>query len=323
MDTFTSIEQLNKAFKSHEISKIPSEITIGATAFSFRESLIPSSLIELNNGKKILALYNEHPKSSGQRLVLVWSMKSGLVISPLLVKLVGHFRGGSEESVMKTESQQASKNEKPEEPVIGSHIDVILNGFNDNQTIRGKVDTGATINSLHATNIKIRKDPYEPEQEIVDFEFNGKRYSVGLAQYQSVQSADGGIKYRPVVQFTVKYGEKVVPDVMFNLNDREDMEDKLLIGMNLLSGIGYKIDPTLESIDLSVPVSAEEWELILEEIEGLEIDQSVCGTEDSLTGKTSDVHALYEYLVKQEVTFSTLLGHVKMDTIKIMENLES
>ena len=197
------------------------------------------------------------------------------------------------------------KPEKEEEPVIGKKMEIVLVSFNGDKPIEGKVDTGASVCSLHAESIKIRNDPYRPEQQVVDFVYDGKKYSMGLAQHQAVSSADGGVGYRPVVQFTVKYDGKTYSEVAFNLNDRSEMEDRLLIGLNLLEQIGYKIDPK-ESVELST-----------EPEHAIVVEQPI--VKDKIQ---ADVHELYEYLVEQDVSFSDLLRHVKMHTIQIVENLE-
>lgn len=315
MAAFKSIEQLNQSFVGRQLEALPNDIEINDSIFMLRDSLVPNNLSELNSGKKIIALYTPRAKTSDQRIALVWAMKSGLEISPVLAKMVGRYRTGNEETVMK----EAEKKEK-EEPTIGSRIDITLVSFNDNKPITGKVDTGATINSLHAENIHVRNDPLDDEHQIVDFVFEGRKYTVGLVQQQSVSSADGGVNYRPVVSFSVKYDGKVIPDVMFNLNDRSEMEDKLLIGMNLIEEIGYKIDPKKESEEPSGEdeiITEEEWAYIIGEVE-----KDVATLSEDSNSALDNVHVLYEYLLSQNITFADLLRHVKQHTINIVEHLE-
>lgn len=316
MDTFQTLEQLNQLFTNKQLDTLPQTFTLNGVEFQARETLFPPNVISMNaEGRKIIALFNPKARSNENRVAFVWVMKKGLVISPLLVKLIGTYRGGNEEAVMKEAT------EKTEEPTIGGHIDIVLSGFNNDEPITGKVDTGATINSLHADTIEVRKDPLNPDSQVVDFVYGGKKYTVGLEQQQSVQSADGGVNYRPVVSFTVKYDGKVFKDVLFNLNDRGDMEDKLLIGMNLLSEIGYKIDPTEESEEISEDnlITEEEWKWIEQQIE----KDVISLNETNEPNSQDDLHMLYEFLLRQNITFSDLLKHVKVHTIYTVEHLES
>lgn len=243
MLTVKTVEELNAQFTKHQIDKIPEQITVDDIVYNARDSILPNVMTELNAGKKLVMLYSPKANASPDRIALVWGLTAGLTIKPVLAKTVGRHRVTSD-AVM----HEAKQESKPEEPTIGSKIDVVLVSFNGNKPITGKVDTGASVCSLHADSINIRKDPLNPDQQVVDFTYNGSKFTTGMEQQQSVQSADGGIEYRPLVKFAVKYDGQTIPDVLFNLNDRSQMEDKLLIGMNLLTEIGYKIDPTSESV---------------------------------------------------------------------------
>lgn len=317
MFEFESVEQLNQKFRSGELKEIPTDVILNKIEFFEKDKLIPDRLSLLNQGRKIIVIYSPKAGSIDKRLALVWSLKNGLNISPLLAKLIGMYRASTEKTVM-------AEADKQEEPTIGTHIEVILRSFNDEQPIRGKVDTGATINSLHAENINIRKDPFDPETEVVDFEFNGKKYSMTLVDYQAVQSADGGVVYRPVVKFNVLYDGNLYEDVLFNLNDRSDMEDKLLIGMNLLKEIGYKIDPTkneskTEEQQEQDIITEEEWQWIEQQIN----EDIITLEEETKTQQKQQIHNLYEFLLQQNVSIADLLKYVKTHTLEIVDKLES
>lgn len=128
--------------------------------------------------------------------------------------------------------------------VIGSQIELILLGFNNNQGIMAKVDTGASFCSLHATDISTAPSNYE-EGEMVTFTYNKQAYRMPVINKQSVQNSDGGITYRPVVKFNVSMSNKTYEDVLFNLNDRSDMTHEILLGQNLLKQSRVLVDPTL------------------------------------------------------------------------------
>ena len=127
--------------------------------------------------------------------------------------------------------------------VIGSEVDVVLMGFNKGKPVTGKVDTGATISSLHAEDIKTTKDQLNNE-ELVAFKHNGIQYRMRLETHQAVHTADGGSEYRPVVLFDVTFQDKTYNDILFNLNNRGDMSSKLLLGKNFIEKGKFLIDAT-------------------------------------------------------------------------------
>ena len=148
-----------------------------------------------------------------------------------------------------------------EQRTIGKSIDLVLIGFNRDQPIRGKVDTGAVYCSLHADDIHIKRNPMSTgEEEVVSFTFNEVKYTMNLEQYQAISSADGGVQQRPVVRFDIRIKDAIYHDILFNLNDRSHMEDPLLIGSNLLEKGKFLVDPTKESID---------WKYVASKVESL------------------------------------------------------
>jgi hypothetical protein len=129
---------------------------------------------------------------------------------------------------------------------IGISTDITIVGINGDQPIRAKVDTGADYCSLHALNVQIKNNPYSIDQgDSVVFEYNERRYTAPVVDYQSISSADGGVTNRPVVSFSVRVNDRYVEEVLFNLNDRSDMEFPVLIGLNLLNDLGVNVDPTV------------------------------------------------------------------------------
>lgn len=138
---------------------------------------------------------------------------------------------------------KAKTEDKPEkdENIIGNEIDVVLTGFNKGKPITGKVDTGATISSLHAEDIKTTRDNLNDE-DLVTFKHNGIKYRMKLETHQAVQTADGGSEYRPVVSFDVQFQDKTYKDIMFNLNNRSDMPFKVLLGKNFIEKGKFLVD---------------------------------------------------------------------------------
>ena len=131
--------------------------------------------------------------------------------------------------------------------IIGEELDVVIIGFNHGIAIRGKVDTGADMSSIHAEDIKIL-DTQDYDEPMVKFKYGDSVYTMPLHDKVAVQSADSkdGVEYRPVVKFDVKVHDRLLQNVNFNLNDRSDMPFKMLIGKSLLTKGSFLIDPKLE-----------------------------------------------------------------------------
>lgn len=158
-------------------------------------------------------------------------------------------------------SRSDKKQQEPEEKQehVGVHTTVRLRGFNGDEAIHAKVDTGAETSSLHAGDLKVSTD-HSTGDSVASFTFGSNRYQIPVISFQSVSSADGGTKHRPVVQFTVYIADQVVPNVEFNLNDRSQMEFELLVGLNLIQAAKLKVDPSLKEMELnfSAPVEGGE-----------------------------------------------------------------
>jgi hypothetical protein len=168
------------------------------------------------------------------------------------MNMISHL--GTHPMTQQTFNKAPDKGEKMKQDLetrtIGKSLDIVLIGFNRDQPIRGKVDSGAVFCSLHAENVQVKRDPLATgEEEIVSFVFNQVKYSMNLEQYQAISSADGGVEQRPVVRFDVRIKDAIYHDILFNLNDRSHMQDPLLLGTNLLEKGKFLIDPTKESID--------------------------------------------------------------------------
>jgi hypothetical protein len=131
-------------------------------------------------------------------------------------------------------------NDQENQPV-GSHINVILLGINDNKEIQGKIDTGASQTSLGVKNLQVTDNA--GGGKTVSFEFNDKQYKMNAAGEQEIKTADNGTDKRPVINISVKHNENTVPNIDVNLNNRDGMDDQLLIGMDLIEKLNLTIKP--------------------------------------------------------------------------------
>lgn len=115
-----------------------------------------------------------------------------------------------------------------------------------NRELQGKVDTGATTSSLHASNIQVNKG-----RNTVTFqcpELSNNLITLELDGSQEVHSADAGGQTRPIVTMDVEIDGTVVKGASFNLNDRSQMDIPVLIGQNILKAGNFIIDPKKDGV---------------------------------------------------------------------------
>jgi len=137
---------------------------------------------------------------------------------------------------------QMDTKEKQPDNEIGSTVETRFTNILGSAPLKGKVDTGADVSSLHATEHNIQ----DGRVTFICPELSSNRITVPLVTQQTVKSSDGGQEYRPVISLNVKVNGKLMTNVEFNLNDRGNMKFPVLIGKNILIKGGFKIDPRLD-----------------------------------------------------------------------------
>ena len=161
--------------------------------------------------------------------------------------------------------------------------------------LKGKVDTGATISSLHAERYKIKGD----QIEFVCPELSPNVIRLPMDDRQSVKSADGGVEYRPVVRLNIKVNDVPMQDIQFNLNDRGQMQYPMLVGQNILEKGKYLIDPSIQE-------DAEEidWNLLYENLGEILVE-----SDTSLSDE--EIAELFDNLARSNLTFAELMARSK------------
>lgn len=271
---FENFAQLKSAFVTDKLELLP-EIEVGDTTYSMQQESI--SLLEiLTKGAGGLLYVAE----GAQPIALLWRAYNNGRIVPWTATTVN---GVISEATIGAGGQEADPNH------IGDVVDVKITSLPNSNILKGKVDTGATISSLHADRYKINGG----QVEFVSKALSNHVITVPLSDQQAVKSADGGTEYRPVIELNVKINDKVLTGQQFNLNDRGSMEHSVLIGQNVLEKGGFLINPRMNE-----DVTEVDWDTIIESvrevpaIEALRIEQ------------------LYTTMAKSNITFKDLFDHV-------------
>lgn len=147
-----------------------------------------------------------------------------------------------EQMTMKHQEHMDGVQSKHDESKIGTEAHVEVLNLHNAPALNAKVDTGATICSLHADQLQV--DRTKQMVKFTNKELSPHVMSVPVATMSGVKSADGGMSYRPVILLNLRIKGKEIPNVEVNLNDREHMSHPFLIGHNALEKGKFIIDPS-------------------------------------------------------------------------------
>ena len=311
---FQSLVDLEKWFTSGSADSLPAEITVDDVAYKKMTSTDVSFSEVFASDKKPIMVYSlvnnptnkekyekkhtnaDDATSFQDHILMVWALDK-LKLLPKLAKFVPRAR------VFATAMREA---EIPDSRIVHSKIGIVLNGFHNNSPIDAKVDTGADICSLHASDVKMNT-----ESGLVSFVFGDKRVTMPLVTVQAIKTADNGIDNRPVVQFDVVIPNNdpmkknhVLKKISFNLNDRSNMPDKVLLGQNFIKAGNFVVmnDNEQQESDGAAPIKQTE-------------------SVDSVTA-ASPVEQMYTLMLEEGVTFEDLVRHIKTVALKDLERVE-
>jgi hypothetical protein len=283
---FDNIQDLKTQFTKGKLKSLPDNISVEdikyklltSTSYDFEDVINdkkkPMMVYSLDSKKENKEKYDEKhtsaddTKSFQDRLVFIW-VQTRLTVRPVEVKFVSKGRMGM---VMVREANDQN--------VIGDVVDVRFTSMPQSVTLKGKVDTGALMSSLHV-------DKFEINDKTNNVSFLSKALSTNiislpLQDKQAIKSADGGTEYRPVIALNLEINGKLLQDVLLNLNDRSNMDHKLLIGQNILEKGKFLIDPSIqEGID---------WDMLQDEFKDIELTEEIV--------EISDEHLLEELRVR-------------------------
>ena len=256
---FNNLEEINTKFKEGKF-EFPPEMMVAGIAYKLRSSST-HSVEDMLGGKRALLIYTtahkKEAKAAGleQWVVFAWGFRPDLHLVPLDVKTT---------AMRRAHMMEANDGEKNENH-IGDIVEIKITNLPASSIMKGKVDTGATICSLHAEKWKVDNNAVK----FVCPELSPNVISVPLVDQQAVKSSDGGTEYRPVITLNIKINGKMLNDVQFNLNDRGQMEFPILVGQNALEKGKFLINPRMNEEE----TDEIDWEVLQEEFKDSEIPE--------------------------------------------------
>lgn len=220
MLTFSDISVLNTQLCEGWVTSIPEQLQIQDTLYTMVEHEQVSC--------KDLASNNVHITYISEnlnKLVLTWKLSENLSFTSLGATLIEH-------NLLETID-------------IGFTEQVVIQGINGDQPIESKIDTGADMCSLHATNIVI-------DSNTVQFQFNERKYRMRLSGTQPIKQAGAEASSRPIILVTLTIAGTTLKNIECNLSDRSDMTP-LLIGKNALTNGDFTISTQSNEMQSDLP----------------------------------------------------------------------
>lgn len=253
MNEFDDIESLKVAFASGRVG-LGQSIVVNGVDYQYKNSSQHSILDMLQEGYKGIVLYTVRPQEDNvaqakraglqEWLVLIWTAGAGLRLEPTTVRTDTKARilgaGPRLRQVLRPATE--SFKEIDQSRIIPDIVKVMIVDVPVGNELTGKVDTGADICSLHATNINV--DRGNDSVSFVCPELSNNTIRMPLAGQQAVRNSSG-TEYRPVVSLNIKVGDRMMKDIKVNLNDRSDMSEPFLLGQNALEAGKFIIDPNI------------------------------------------------------------------------------
>lgn len=287
MKHFANIDDLTDAFIGEDFLADP-KVRVGDNTFALTAQT-KNSVVDTLNGKRPLAVYTNE-QHGGPQIVLFWAARGGSIVPSGVVITDKELIQEQKDIVVEMNGEKITL--RPDQ-LIGDIATIKITSFTSPRELKAKVDTGATISSLHADSFKINGNSVT----FVCSPLGPNSVTVPLKTQHAVKSPDGGTHYRPVIELNVKVNGKLMNNVLFNLNDRGNMDQPVLLGQNILQQGKFFVDPTRnESVDI-------DW---------TELEKLV----ESAETETRDVQELYKLMLASNVSLRDLVRHIRSEVIK-------
>lgn len=293
MKEFKNAPYLQQAFLDGEI-RFDESIKVDGEIFKPHSSS-RTTIAESLSGKRPMFLYKS--EQSNAEYVFVWEAHTNGIVAPKEIIKAEHGIPKNSVDDLVVEMNGEKITIRPDQ-LIGDIAMIKFTSLQSPKELQGKTDTGATISSLHAEHYKINGNtvtftcpPLGPNS-----------VTVPLKTQHAVKSPDGGTVYRPVISLNVKVNGKLLNNIEFNLNDRGNMDQPVLIGQNLLQAGKFYVDPSRNE------------GLTVEDYDWVEVDNILA---EQVKEKDPQVIAeLYQKMLESNINFGDLVRHIKSEITK-------
>jgi len=262
---FENLEQLKDLFinRSGEFN-FPDKITMAGIVYNSKPTQSTYSMKEII---KPLWVYNTsyreqaHEVGLDQNILLLWTFHSNYnAIVPYDVRVMSTARlapGAITERADNGDSVNIPKNK-----IVGDVVDVMITSLPGTRPIKGKIDTGADVSSMHADSWEINNG----QVTFMSPDLSENQITMPVIEKQSIKLSNGDTEYRPVIELNIRINDQQLSNCMFNLNDRGAMTYPILVGQNVLEAGQFMIDPTIDDPDVMANEDFEiDWVAIQEE----------------------------------------------------------
>ena len=295
INRFPTFDDLRDSHREGRVA-VGDEIIVDGVTFKFRKASEHPFRDMISNNKYGVVVYTAGAGSRKQQakergldawIVLLWKAFQNRMVP------VG---------VANTSKQRGFMYEQ-EQNVIGDTAEVKFTNLPTTASLKGRVDTGATISSLHADSIQVR----DGKVRFICKQLSPNVLTMDMADKQLVNSPDGGHEYRPVVELNVAINDKMLQGMQFNLNNRSQMEHPVLIGQNILEKGGFLINPMQEEVD---------WDALTETLDFEEFENI------EPTDKEEHIKELLSRLEESDLSFSDIMEYMRTEAREVMETIE-
>jgi len=242
---FQNLEYIKTLFVTGKFP-FPDEITIANIKYKSNKSSDYSVKDMIEKQYKAMWLYvtasREQSIAAGlnQFIVFLWAFRPDLKMVPYDVRITSKARLNAP-ITEKTDNGDSVNIRK--EQIVGDIVDVIITSIPGTEPIKGKIDTGADVSSLHSTEWNIN----DGRVTFIAPELSKNKITMPVLEKQAVKLSNGNMEYRPVVELNIKINDQQLTNCMFNLNDRGAMTYPILIGQNVLEAGGFMVDPSIDA----------------------------------------------------------------------------
>jgi len=282
---FESLEKLKDEFVNKGGFSFPEEMLVAGIKYRSNQASAYNLKDMMRKGYKAMWVYmtpyreQSHSVGLDHAIVFLWGfIPEKHMMVPYDVRSMSKAR--LEGGVITEKTDNGNSINIPKERILGDVVDVIVTSIPNSGALKGKVDTGADVSSVHAENWKVDNGQVTFECP----ELSENRITLPVLEKQAIKSSNGDVEYRPVIELNIKVNNQQLTNVMFNLNDRGTMSYPMLIGQNILEAGQFMIDPTIDDPDDPDNIDEDleiDWESLQEEFK----DDVVPGNKNDLVEK--------------------------------------